>query len=159
MPTPTPLSTTREQRPFVILSPLQETPPPEVVDSFPKVVVNPGNSIADRRNGRLKLFASSSADAMTLDQSRKQTRETGSVIIPVLQNANSVKNACSGKKTSLSGLQHCGQACCVVRHRGETVQRRSLAGAPPRGWGARQHWVLHKRRQKKTEMHNLCVYI
>ena len=40
---------------------------------------------------------------MTLDQSRKQTRETGSVIIPVLQNANSSKNECGGKKTSLSG--------------------------------------------------------
>ena len=37
-------------------SPLQETPPPEVVDSFPELVVNPWNNVADRRNGRLKLF-------------------------------------------------------------------------------------------------------
>ena len=34
-------------------SPLQETPPPEVVDSFPELVVSPGNNIADKRNGRL----------------------------------------------------------------------------------------------------------
>ena len=122
-------------RDLLSFSPLEETPPPEVVDSFPELVVNPRNNVADKRNGRLKLFFSSSADAMTLDQSRKQTRETGSVIIPVLQNTNSATNACSGKKTSLSGLQHCGQACCVVRHRGETVQRRSLAGAQPKGWG------------------------
>lgn len=90
-------------------SPLQETPPPEVVDSFPKVV---SQNREGKGCGRLTFSTETSADVKV--QSRKQTR----TVMLVLQNDCAASATCvPWQENNFSGVAAsqplCNKPCCA----------------------------------------------
>ena len=84
-------------------SPLEETPPPEVVDSFPKVV---SQNREGKGCGRLTFSTETSADVKV--QSRKQTR----TVMLVLQNDCAASATCvPWQENNFSGVAASRQSC------------------------------------------------